>query len=198
MVEPASHAPRRRRAARARAGFVGFMLDRTRAFKIVMRVSQTAVFAFAIALSVAPYVGGGAPALQACLACMGIMGFLILPTALEMSAEVAYPFSAMLSAGLLWAGAHLMSVIVGLVVDAGLVRHGALRPRYARGRWLLLAFFGVACLLWWLFPVRCAAPRRAAPSAGSVDCVVCHPGALRDTQVGPARGNCEACRPNRL
>jgi hypothetical protein len=87
---------------------------------------------------------------------MGIMGFLILPTALEMSAEVAYPFSAALSAGLLWAGAHLASVVVGLIVDFALVDDDAAAPRYQRGRWLLLACFVVACLMWWLFPVRCA------------------------------------------
>jgi hypothetical protein len=150
------------------AGFVGFLLDRTRAFKLVMRVSQTAVLAFAIALSAG--FGGSAPSMQACLVCMGIMGFLILPTALEMSAEVAYPFSAELSAGLLWAGAHAASVAVGLAVDCALVDHGARRARFARGRWLLLACFGVACLMWWLFPVRCAhlRPRRSSHTSKHV------------------------------
>lgn len=139
------------------------MLDRTRAFKIIMGVSQTAVLLFAIFLST-PYAQDSVVRLQVALVCMGIMGFLILPTALEMSAEVAYPFSAALSAGLLWAGAHLASVAVGLLVDYALIARGidVTAPHLQRGRWLLLACFVIACLMWWLFPVRCA----AAPLCG--------------------------------
>lgn len=138
------------------AGFVGFVLDRTRAFKIIMGLSQTAVLGFAIALSTS-FGNDSLPRLQACLVCMGVLGFLILPAALEMSAEVAYPYSAALSAGLLWMGANIGSVVLGVIVDYALVDESADKPRFSRGRWLLLACFVVACLLWWLFPVKCAA-----------------------------------------
>lgn len=123
-----------------------------------MGVSQTVVLVFAIALCAKYGDALQVPRVQACLVCMGIMGFLILPTALEMSAEVAFPFSAQLSSGVLWMGAHLTSAIVGLLVDCAMVAHRDLAPRFEHGRWLLLACFAIAAVLWWLFPVRCVLP----------------------------------------
>jgi hypothetical protein len=139
------------------AGFFGFLLDRTHAFKIIMGVSQTVVLVCAIALCTKYGDALHIPRVQGCLVCMGIMGFLIIPTALEMSAEVAFPYSAQLSSGVLWIGAHLTSAIVGLLVDSTMVVQGDLTPRFEHGRWLLLACFAIAAVLWWLFPVRCGA-----------------------------------------
>lgn len=136
---------------------MGFLLDRTHAYKSIMVISQTTVLILALIMSLKFGDASALPRLHACLVCMGIMGFLILPTALEMSAEVGFPFSAELSAGLLWMGAHLMSVVLGLLVDI-VSKPSARTPRFFRGQWILLACFAVACLLWWLFPVRCAVP----------------------------------------
>lgn len=102
---------------------------------------------------------------------MSILGFVILPTALEMSAEVAYPFSAALSSGLLWMGAHAVSVLVGVILDFGTVDFSEdVVPRFIAGRWLLLTCLAVAAILWWLFPVRCALPL-ACKVQGTDHCV---------------------------
>eukprot|EP00892_Ulva_mutabilis_P006412 jgi/Ulvmu1/4142/UM019_0121.1 len=143
------------------AGFIGLLLDRTQADKFIMSVSQAVVLAFATALAILSGSLLNVENAQACLICMAVMGFLVIPTALEMAAELAYPFSSAVSAGALWAGADTTVVLLGVTIDVAFAGDGIATTRFsAGGRWLLLACYALAALLWWIFPVRYA--RRAA------------------------------------
>lgn len=141
------------------AGFIGLLLDRTQADKFIMSVSQAVVLAFATALAILSGSLLNVENAQACLICMAVMGFLVIPTALEMAAELAYPFSSGVSAGTLWAGADIAVVVVGVTVDVAFGGDGTSTKRFSDGgRWLLLACYALAALLWWIFPVRCVHP----------------------------------------
>lgn len=133
-----------------------------------MSVSQAVVLAFATALAILSGSSLNAENAQACLICMAVMGFLVIPTALEMAAELAFPFSSAVAAGALWAGADSAVVVIGIATDVGFGGDGMATTRFADGgRWLLLSCLAVAATLWWLFPVRCGqAPPPPLPRRG--------------------------------
>lgn len=148
------------------AGFIGLLLGRTQADKFIMTVSQAVVLAFATALAILSASRLNVENAQACLICMAVMGFLVIPTALEMAAELAFPFSCAVASGALWACADVAVAVIGVTVDIAFGGDGTATTRFTDGgRWLLLACLALAALLWWLFPVRCAA--RTAPKRPS-------------------------------
>lgn len=131
-----------------------------------MSVSQAVVLAFATALAILSGSSLNAENAQACLICMAVMGFLVIPTALEMAAELAFPFSSAVAAGALWAGADSAVIVIGVSTDIAFGGDGMATTRFADGgRWLLLACLAVAAALWWLFPVRCAQSPPPAPDS---------------------------------
>jgi hypothetical protein len=84
------------------------LLDRFRAYKLTLAVALTAAVPLFIGFT---YVGqqrsGQRGALIGLAAATGFLGFPVLPTALDMSAETTYPISAGLTTSILWCGSQV-------------------------------------------------------------------------------------------
>jgi hypothetical protein len=103
--------------------------------------------------------GGTFENTQACLICISVMAFLIVPIALEVGADFVYPLSSALSSSLIWVGTYVVALASGITVDEALVDYSASKPRFSGGHLLFLGLFALACAMWWMLPVRCAFSR---------------------------------------
>lgn len=150
------------------AGVLSCLLDCTRGHKYIIAASQTVVAALAAVLTIGISSRGTYENIQACLICMSVMAFLAIPIALDIAAELTYPMRSALPAALLWVGAYVTTTVLGVVGDFILVNDESPRPRFSGAKYMLLACFGVAAVLWWLLPVRCV----FAPLGGYL-CILC-------------------------
>ena len=86
-----------------RAAIVGPLLDRYRCYKLLLAGALTATTPFFIAFAyVSQQRAGARGALLGLAACVGLLGFPVLPTALDLSAETTYPISAGVTTAILW------------------------------------------------------------------------------------------------
>jgi hypothetical protein len=85
------------------AAIVGPILDRYRAYKLILAGALTATAPFYIGFTIVVHENKGQRALLLALAAfVGLLGFPVLPTALDLSAETTYPISAGVTTAILW------------------------------------------------------------------------------------------------
>lgn len=90
------------------AALVGFLLDRFRKYKLFLVVALSTAVPIHVGFTyVFTQQSGRRGLLIALAAFFGLLGFPVMPIALDMAAETTYPISAGLTSAIVWCGSQV-------------------------------------------------------------------------------------------
>lgn len=134
------------------AAITGPILDITRSYKLILAVCITAALPLLVGFTVLAQRRDVLPDLAILGAVFGLVAFPILPTALDLAAEVSYPVHLGLATGVLWSGSQVTALVLIVLIDGPLAATAPSGEHELQaGSWLIVGCVAAAVMLSWMW-----------------------------------------------